>query len=84
MIYLLLSWNEIGLMLGISKALLDAIDLDMPNTNRKVIEMLATWINNKNKCIWQDLIDALKKLVFIQENPNISPVLDCVYQHKEV
>ena len=75
-------WYEIGLMFGISKALLDAIDLDVPNTNRKVIEMLAKWINNKKKCMWQDLIDALKKLMFIQENPNIALVLDCVCQHK--
>ena len=67
-------WYEIGLMLGISKGLLDAIDLDMPNASRKLCEMLAKWIYNTKNCTWRDLIYVLEKLQFIQENADIPPL----------
>ena len=66
-------WHVIGVMLGMSTGLLATIDLDMPNTSRKVSEMLEKWIHNKKNCTWRDLIDVLKKLEFIQENPEIPP-----------
>ena len=75
-------WHEIGLMLGISIVQLGIIDRDMPSTSRKASEMVAKCINNK--CTWGDLIYVLKKLEFIQENPDIAPPKNKEVQYRSL
>ena len=76
-------WYEIGLYLGIHKGTLDIIDHDNWDTSRRVIEMVSVWINTK-KSTWQDLIYVLKKLKFIQENPDIAPLKNEEVQYRNL
>ena len=53
-------WYTIGLYLRLPKEKLDEIQLDCPDTSRRLIEMIDTWINSGVPCSWRRLFHALR------------------------
>ena len=52
-------WYTIGLYLRLPKEKLDEIQLDCPDTSRRLIEMIDTWISSGVPCSWRRLFLAL-------------------------
>ena len=52
-------WLMIGVYLGVPKSKLDAIKIDCPNVNSKLIEMISIWISDRKNCTWKELCIAL-------------------------
>ena len=46
-------WHTIGVYLRLSKGKLDVIESDFPNTDRRLTEMIDTWINTGTNCTWR-------------------------------
>ena len=62
--YVPVEWYRIGTELRIPQSELKTIEADHLKTNRRIIEMLHTWITNDEESTWQVLIDALQALKF--------------------
>ena len=46
-------WHTIGVYLRLPKGKLDVIESDFPNTDRRLTEMIDTWINTGTNCTWR-------------------------------
>ena len=77
-------WYEIGTYLGIPSEVLKTIEMDYPDTSRRIIEMLTTWINSEGST-WENILNALiqqealrKKEAALRELREILSVEDTV------
>ena len=77
-------WLMIGLYLGVPKPKLNEIEIDCPNVNSKLIEMISTWISAGKNCTWKELCIALHHCKLIEAaKPVVSKALDVALEYEK-
>ncbi len=54
-------WESIGLGLGVPDGTLEAIQLDHPDSQKRLMEVLKVWLNTRPDPSWEGLVQALRR-----------------------